>query len=239
LNWMGFGVYPVVRGPVSIQLLFPHHPPPAVPHVAVAKPLLFQFIRHGLAVPVRLGPFHAEVDEVDEADEVAETPEATEPSVEDPVLGSYGNIVQVMRLGWVEAGSKLAGSDANEVESDVDTAAAVMDQAAVDMELFDTRGQTVLSVIVIPLATEIPPAVVIPSVMNPLAVVIPSVVNPLAVVIPSAVLASVDGGSGALWAAVPASAEMVVVRKTVEMTVKVSVWADWLVVVDDAVLDDS
>lgn len=208
---MWFGMYPVVRGPVSIQLLFLHSPPLAVPHsVAVAKPLLFQFIRHGLPVPARVVPFHTEVDEVNEANEVVEASEATESSVEDPALGLFGTMVQVMRPGWVEAGSRLAGLDANEVGGDVDIAAAPMDKAAVDMELFDTKGRTVLSVIEIPLAIEIPPAVVI----SP-AVMIPSVV------IPPAAVASVDGDSGALWGAVPASAEMVVVRKTVEMIVKV------------------
>jgi hypothetical protein len=59
-------LYPVVRGPVSIQLLLLHHPPPAVPHgVAVAKPLLFEFVRHGMAVPARMEPFHAGVGEVE------------------------------------------------------------------------------------------------------------------------------------------------------------------------------
>jgi hypothetical protein len=70
---------------------------------------------------------------------------------------------------------------------DVDTASAVMDKAAVDMELFDMKGRTVLFVIEIPLVIEIAPAVVI----SP-AVIIPSVVIPLAAV------TSVDGDSGVL-----------------------------------------
>jgi hypothetical protein len=112
LNLLRFGVYPVVCGPVLVQLLFLHRSPPAVPHcVPVAKPLLFQFITHGLAVPAGLGPYHTEVgeaDEADEANEVVEASEATESSVEVAALGSYGTIVQVMRPGSVKADSRPA-----------------------------------------------------------------------------------------------------------------------------------